>query len=1472
MGDVTDLISIPITDGASLLATVKTNAQGVHTIGLECEPTKPMGLVLHWGVIRPSTGAEWQLLPPELNPPGTTVYKQKALQSPFPAFGALQLVLDPGVVAVEFCLTSSSTGEWFNDAGRNFRIELAPAGAAAAAAAPPPSPRASDGYAAPTYDLSRSPPPPPPSTPPPSAVTDASLDLSAGMDILYGVAAYLRWEELGKPRVDERQRSDIYAGAVNHITERQRRGESIESLEREFGLPPGLVRKTALEAGGGGAGAGAAPVPPSPPPMPAAARADPASANSIVTTPSRTPAYSAAPAVELSPADVARLCDQRAGGTPVLWRKELNMGDGTVKLMVVEARKASDGHLQFVCATRSDRDLVLHWATQSEPAGEWTAPPHGWRSEPANSWGTGGASWETEMEPVAGAPGWAACTITVPVGDDGIVFVLRTADNKEWIKDDGQDFMVFPDERRSNADVRALVKQRKEEKRRAEKEAKRRDRDRRKSSSGKSSSGRSGGAATFVAPAMPAKPSVITRKDWNDDDIRMSQGAIGSAGAAHGVASGMVDQICGAEEGATRSLMHRYNIGSDLLPGCRGAGEAGMVAMATWFRFMALRQLVWNNDYNIKPREISAAQLKCTSQLAEIHRDDASLRDVTRLTMATIGRGGEGDVGQRIRDEILAVQQANNCKGGMMEEWHQKLHNNTSPDDVPICEALLKFIASDCDISVYWDHLHANGIDAQRMASYDRKICSEPSFKPDQYEGLTRDLKEYLRTLKAVHSGADLDSASEAVLGYHQDACKGKEINVPPIEEVASPRMRELLHSARGFRDLNEPLHSLEAMLEARRELWNWTRPGGADNARLKDIIYLDLALESAVRQVVEGALGSMSTRAPADVLKITGLALENLALSTGGNDELVICLREWKGVVDQAARGGTDWALQAKAIADRVQNALGECSQRYISAMQDTAREMGGKLGVDSHVLDIFSEEIVRGTAAAPLSQMLRAMDPILREMAHMGAWQIISPVEASGVIEVVADLKDIQTKTYSVPTVLVSKRVGGEEDIPAGVVGVITPDMPDILSHVSVRARNEGCLFATVFDAGRLAEVEAMQGQAVTCVPSPAADDLRIEALAGGAASLGAAPGAAAKADAGVGAAAPLGGVAIKRREFAGRYAVASPEFTGEIVGSKSRNLQELRGRLPDWINLPAQVALPFCTFDAVLTHPDNEPIMSELIRLRDDLRGMDFSQTATFESTLARMRAVIQDMVPTDELTREMSTAFAAERLDWPEGRFGPASRGGSGAAAQAWAAITGVWASKYNERAVLSCRKAGLTHEDVSMAVLCQPVVQARYAFVLHTTNPQTSDPNEIYGEVVCGMGEALVGNFPGRAMSFVANKNDLTNPRVIGFPSKANGLFTDRPTLIFRSDSNGEDLEGFAGAGLYDSIQMHEATMRAVDYSTDPMVSDEQFRGQALAAIAHAANEIELALGSPQDIEGCIAADGALYVVQTRPQV
>ncbi|KAJ6356058.1 hypothetical protein OIU78_004217, partial [Salix suchowensis] len=122
-------------------------------------------------------------------------------------------------------------------------------------------------------------------------------------------------------------------------------------------------------------------------------------------------------------------------------------------------------------------------------------------------------------------------------------------------------------------------------------------------------------------------------------------------------------------------------------------------------------------------------------------------QELLRMIMSTVGRGGEGDVGQRIRDEILVIQRKNDC-GGMMEEWHQKLHNNTSPDDVIICQALIDYIKSDFDISVYWKTLNENGITKERILSYDRAIHSEPNFRRDQRDGLLHDLGNYLRTLK----------------------------------------------------------------------------------------------------------------------------------------------------------------------------------------------------------------------------------------------------------------------------------------------------------------------------------------------------------------------------------------------------------------------------------------------------------------------------------------------------------------------------------------------------------------------------------------------------------------------------------------------------------------------------------------------------------------------------------------------------
>jgi hypothetical protein len=96
-----------------------------------------------------------------------------------------------------------------------------------------------------------------------------------------------------------------------------------------------------------------------------------------------------------------------------------------------------------------------------------------------------------------------------------------------------------------------------------------------------------------------------------------------------------------------------------------------------------------------------------------------------------------------------------------------------------------------------------------------------------------------------------------------------------------------------------------------------------------------------------------------------------------------------------------------------------------------------------------------------------------------------------------------------------------------------------------------------------------------------------------------------------------------------------------------------------------------------------------------------------------------------------------------------------------------------------------------------------VLPGEYAFVLHTASPFSGARGEMYGEMVCGLGETLVGNHPGRPLAF-SDKPDGSEMQLLALPSKRQGLFVPAGgTLIARSDTNGEDLVGYAGAGLYD---------------------------------------------------------------------
>ncbi|KAG0502608.1 hypothetical protein HPP92_002680 [Vanilla planifolia] len=915
------------------------------------------------------------------------------------------------------------------------------------------------------------------------------------------------------------------------------------------------------------------------------------------------------------------------------------------------------------------------------------------------------------------------------------------------------------------------------------------------------------------------------------------------AGEGKGTAKALLDSIVQMESDAERSLMHRFNIAADLIEQAKGAGKLGFAGILVWMRFMATRQLVWNKNYNVKPREISKAQDRLNDLLGDAYRSFPQYREILRIIMSIVGRGGEGDVGQRIRDEILVIQRNNDCKGGMMEEWHQKLHNNTSPDDVVICQALIDYVNNNFDVNFYWKTLNENGITKERLLSYDRAIHSEPNFRPDQKEGLLRDLENYLKTLKAVHSGADLESAIATCLGYKSEGegfMVGVQIN--PISGLPSGFLELLEFILDHIEDkVVEPL--LEGLLEARAELHPLLLNS---HERFKDLIFLDIALDSAVRTTVERGYEELNNADPQKIMYFISLVLQNLALTSVDNENLVFCLKGWKHALDLYKKNDNEWALLAKSFLDRTQLALSSKAEYFHEILQPSAEYLGSLLGVDQWAVNIFTEEIIRAGSAASLSALLNRIDPVLRKVAHLGSWQVISPFEVTGYIVSVNELLSVQNKSYERPTILVAKNVKGEEEIPDGTVAVLTPDKPDVLSHVSVRARNSKICFATCFDPKILTEFERNEGKLFSLKPTSAdiifseisEDELRTATSK----YLDERQ---------------IPQLTVVQKEFAGRYAIMAEEFTSEMVGAKSRNISYLRGKVPSWVGIPTSVAIPFGVFEKVLTDNSiNKDVADNLSTLKKRLAGGDIS-------ALGEIRNAVLRLAPPQELEKVLEEKMKISGIPWPGDE-------GEDRWQEAWNAIKKVWASKWNERAYISTRKAKLNHDHLCMAVLIQEIINADYAFVIHTTNPSSRESSEIYAEVVKGLGETLVGAYPGRALSFVCKKKDLDSPKVLGFPSKPIGLFIRR-SIIFRSDSNGEDLEGYAGAGLYDSVPMDDEEAMVLDYTSDPLVTDRGFRRSILSSIARAGMAIEELYKSPQDIEGVIK-DGKIYVVQTRPQM
>ncbi|KAM7516914.1 hypothetical protein LguiA_006497 [Lonicera macranthoides] len=906
-----------------------------------------------------------------------------------------------------------------------------------------------------------------------------------------------------------------------------------------------------------------------------------------------------------------------------------------------------------------------------------------------------------------------------------------------------------------------------------------------------------------------------------------------------GIIIWLLDEISAREKEAEKSLMHRFNIATEVTERCKSEGEVGLIGILVWLRFMACRHLTWNKNYNVKPREISEAKDKFTNLLQRIYLDQPNDREIVRLIMECIGRGGQGHVGQRIRDEILWLQRNNDCMGGMMEEWHQKLHNNSSPDDVIICEALINYVRCDFKIDTYWQTLTAKGLTKDILASYDRPILSEPHLRPATKEGLIRDLTSYLKTLKAVHSGSDLESAIETCL----DFSKGHEfIGAVRTYTVGglSRKLLESLHFVKAHIGDKSIGSLMEKLLESRVELHPLLLKS---HGRLKDLLFLDLALDSAVRTTMERGYKDLNFANLPEIMFFTSLVLENFCLSTVNNEDIIYCTKDWYRVCASYKPNDVHWALQTKAILDRVWLALVDRSHHYQKMIQPTVQYLGGLLSVKKWAVDIFTEELIRAGSAGNLSVLANRLDPILRKIANLGCWQVISPEEVCGFVVTANELVSIQNKVYEKPTIIIANKVTGEEEIPDGAVAVLTSDMPDVLAHVSIRARNSKVLFASCFDQNIFKDLKLKEGKAVSVrlrstnliITDISGSDVSLKTLSSSSTPLG---------------------LALKKKSFSGKYAISFEEFTSELVGAKSCNIRFLWGKVPSWIKLPVSVALTFGVFENILSEDMNKDLANNISGFSKLVDSGDLSQLQAIQETVLQLKAP-------PRLVFELRSKMKSSGIPWPGDERDETWN-------RAWQAIKKVWASKWNERAHISCKKAGMKHDNLCMAILIQEIISADYSFVIHTKNPLSGDASEIYTEIVKGVGETLVGAYPGKAMSFVTKKSNLKSPTVIGYPSKQIGLYIKR-SIIFRSDSNGEDLKGYAGAGLYDSVPMDKEEEVVLDYCNDRMIVDKAFQNFLFSKIAETGKIIEGLYGCAQDIEG-VVKNGEVYVVQSRPQI
>lgn len=163
------------------------------------------------------------------------------------------------------------------------------------------------------------------------------------------------------------------------------------------------------------------------------------------------------------------------------------------------------------------------------------------------------------------------------------------------------------------------------------------------------------------------------------------------------------------------------------------------------------------------------------------------------------------------------------------------------------------------------------------------------------------------------------------------------------------------------------------------------------------------------------------------------------------------------------------------------------------------------------------------------------------------------------------------------------------------------------------------------------------------------------------------------------------------------------------------------------------------------------------------------------------------------------------------------------------------ISKCWASLFTDRAVIYRMQNGFDHSQVYLSVIVQRMVFPQASGILFTADPVTNNRKLLSIDASFGLGEALVSGLVSPDC-YKVKEGEITDKRIAAKKSAIYGL-----------------PEGGTETRQLDSGQQQAQTLTE----------------QQILQLERIGRQIEAYLGSPQDIEWCLA-DGTFYIVQSRP--